>query len=84
MTFDRSTTREIVIGAPVYTRDNEKLGEVKEVRGGAFKVAADMQPDYWLPTTCLSTLSTGTTERLMVDTTKDHIGDFKIDEPRGR
>jgi hypothetical protein len=81
MTYNRTMTQNITIGCPVYTRDNEKLGEVKELRGEAFKVSADMQPDYWLPTTCLTSSTPG---RLVVDVTKDRIGDFKIDEPRSR
>jgi hypothetical protein len=81
MTFNRTMTRDIAIGTPVYSRDNEKLGELKEFRGDAFKVNADMQPDYWLPTACLSNESTG---RLVVNATKDRIGDLKVDEPRLR
>jgi hypothetical protein len=81
MTYERTMTRDIAIGTPVCTRDNEKLGEVKELRGDAFKVSADMQPDYWLPAACLTNDAAG---RLVVDATKDRIGDLKIDEPRRR
>jgi hypothetical protein len=79
MTFNRSMTRDIAIGTPVFTRDNEKLGEVKAFRGEAFQVSAPMQPDYWLPTTCLRSDATG---QVVVDATKDHIGDLKIADPR--
>jgi hypothetical protein len=81
MAFERTMTRDIAIGTPVYTRDNEKLGEFKELRGDAFKVSADLQPDYWLPTACLNTSTAG---RVVVEATKDRIGDLKIDEPRQR
>jgi hypothetical protein len=81
MTYNRTMTHDVAIGCPVFTRDNEKLGEVKEVRGDAFKVSAQMQPDYWLPTTCLTS---STPDRLVVDIPKDRIGDFKLDEPRSR
>ena len=78
MTFPR-TTHDITIGAPVCTRDGEELGTVREVRGTAFKVAAPMQPDYWLPTTCLAPDAAG---RLVVEAEKARIGDLKVDEPR--
>jgi hypothetical protein len=81
MTLNRSMIRDIAIGTPVFTRDNEKLGEVKECRGEAFKVSAPMQPDYWLPATCLRSDATG---QVVVDATKDRIGDLKIEEPRLR
>jgi hypothetical protein len=81
MTFDRTMTRDIAIGTPVYTRDNEKLGDVKELRADAFKVSASMQPDYWLPTACLSMEAAG---RLVVDATKDRISALKVAEPRSR
>jgi hypothetical protein len=82
MTFNRSMTQNIAIGTPVFTRDNEKLGEVKEFRGDAFKVSAEMAPDYWLPTACLTASSAAGT--VVVDATQDRIGDLKIDEPRSR
>jgi hypothetical protein len=81
MTFQR-TMQDIAIGTPIYTRDGEELGRVKELRGTAFKVDAAAKPDYWLPTSCLSTA--GSAGRLQVDATKDRIGDLKVDEPRKR
>lgn len=81
MTFQR-TMQDIPIGTTIFTRDGEELGRVKEVRGTAFKVDAPAQPDYWLPTSCLSTASTA--GRLLVDAVKDRIGDLKVDEPRSR
>jgi len=80
MTFQR-TMQDITIGTPVSTVDGEQLGTVKELRGTAFKVDAPGQPDYWLPTSCLSGGATG---RLMVEASKDRIGDFKVDEPKQR
>jgi hypothetical protein len=35
-------------GMEVYTRDHHRLGTVKEVRGGCFKVKARLARDYWL------------------------------------
>jgi rRNA processing protein Gar1 len=78
MTYQRTMT-DIPIGAPVFARDGEQLGTVKEVRGTAFKVGAALKPDYWLPTSAL-TPSTG---RLLVEATKDRIADLTVDEPKG-
>ena len=78
MTFQR-TMQDISIGTPVCTREGDELGTVKEVRSTAFKVDAKAQPDYWLPTACLSSASTAS--RLFIEADKDHIGDLKVDEP---
>jgi hypothetical protein len=40
----------IQTGLPVYTLDNKRLGTVKEVEDGAFKVDARFRKDYWLAT----------------------------------
>jgi hypothetical protein len=80
MTFQR-TMQDIPVGTPVLTRDGEEFGTVKEARGAEFKVNAQGQPDYWLPTSCLSSATTG---RLRVDAPKDRIGDLKVDEPKAR
>ncbi len=66
------------MGAAVYTADGDRLGTVKEVVGGCFKVDARMQPDYWLASDCI-TSTTGTEVRLNV--AKDELGDAKMDGP---
>ena len=37
------------------------------------------QPDYWLPTSCLTE---GVTGQVIVAATKDRISDLTIDEPK--
>ena len=69
---------EFVVGCPVFTRDGEKLGEVKAVRAGAFQVNASMQPDYWLST---SQVATCAADRVAVAFDKDRLGDYKLDAP---
>ena len=66
------------VGAEVMTADGDKLGKVKEVSGGCFKVDARMQPDYWLGTDCIAGSSAGAV-RLTIN--KDQLGDAK-DEGR--
>jgi len=75
------TRREVPLGAPVVTADGERLGTVKDVRGGAFKLDAAGQPDYWLPTSCLTDSGSG---HLTVEATMDRIGELKVDEPQTR
>jgi len=39
----------VTAGSPIYTRDDQKIGKVKEVRGQYFKVETGLfQRDYWL------------------------------------
>ncbi len=66
------------VGAEVYTSDGDKLGKVKEVSGGCFKVDASMRPDYWLASDC-ATSATGSEVRLNI--AKDRLGDAKVDGP---
>lgn len=67
-------------GTDIYTADNDKIGQVKEVRGGYFKVDAMGQPDYWLETACCASGYTGGEVHLVF--TKDKLGEHKIDEAR--
>jgi hypothetical protein len=69
---------EIVIGCPVYTRDGERLGDVKEVRAGALKIDAAMQPDYWLSTGHIDAVLP---DRLTLAFPKDALDDYKLDSP---
>lgn len=45
---EQQSNDRVNVGAPVVTSDGERLGEVKELRGPYFKVAAPRRPDYWL------------------------------------
>ena len=78
MTFQR-TMQPPPMGTPVFSRDGEHLGTVKEIRDTAFKLDVTGQPDYWLPTTCLTEDTTG---RMIVAATKDQIGDLTVKEPK--
>jgi hypothetical protein len=51
---------------------------VREVRGRSFKVNAAMDPDYWLPIHCVSSV---TGNRVFLSFPKDRLGDYKTDEP---
>ncbi|HZT06511.1 MAG TPA: hypothetical protein VFC51_05735 [Chloroflexota bacterium] len=73
------TTHHVPIEAEVFTRDHDNLGHVGEVREDCFKVSAAMQPDYWLPTSCVSSV---TGDEVFVIFNKDRLDDFKMSEPR--
>jgi hypothetical protein len=81
MTYDRTTgmMHNLPMGAEVFTSDGDKIGEVAEIRGSAFKVDVAMQPDYWLP---LNAVSSSAGNRVVLTFHKDHLGDYKMDEPR--
>jgi hypothetical protein len=64
-------------GIDIYTRDGDRLGQVKELRGDYFKVDAPMSPDYWLSTECLRG-SMGT-DRVEVLFAKGELDDYKRD-----
>ena len=72
---------DIKPGLPVYTLDNEQLGEVKEVTDDRVKIDAPMQPDYWLLRRDVLSFSA---ERVTVNFNKDQLGDFKTDGPDKR
>ena len=68
-------------GGPVYTSDGDKLGTVKDVLGDTFKLDVTGQPDYWLRT---GDILTSAVDRITMRFDKDHLGDFKVDQPAVR
>jgi len=66
------------VGWAVFTRDGNKIGTVKGLRRGIFKVAAPMQPDFWFSTRHVA-LSTSNRVGLTFD--RDQLGDYKLDNP---
>jgi hypothetical protein len=66
------------VGAQVVTADGEELGKVKEVAGGCLKVAASMQPDYWLGSDCIASTSTS---EVRLSITQDQVDSAKVNAP---
>lgn len=64
-------------GTPVLTSDGEQLGELKEIRGPYFKVAAPHSPDYWLQ---LSFTRTGDKGQIVTTFTKHELGSYKVED----
>ena len=71
-------TENITMGADVFTSEGDRLGQVAEVRGTAFRVDVSMMPDYWLPADCVDSADAG---GVHLECTKDEVGDHKIDAP---
>jgi hypothetical protein len=72
------TGQSIPVGSDVFTSDGDKLGQVAEVRGSAFRVDVSMMPDYWLPADCVETSDT---TGVRLECSKDEVGDHKVDAP---
>jgi hypothetical protein len=68
---------DVRVGAPVVTRDGERLGEVKEFRGPYFKVAAPARPDYWLQLSFACPDSDG---HVVMDFGKDDLDAYKVED----
>src|SRR5215207_5048826 len=68
---------DIAEGADVLTADGDKVGEVKEIRGGYFKVNAHLQLDYWLQRQFVTSNADG---KVTMSFTKDELGDYKVAE----
>jgi hypothetical protein len=68
-------TNDFIVGARVRTADGEELGEVKELVGRYFKVAAPMAPDYWLPQECLKAASDS---ELLLTITRDEVSGYEV------
>jgi hypothetical protein len=75
MTMD--PVRNIRLGLEVHTLDGEKIGTVKEVRGGALKVDAPMRPDFWLPR---SLVLSWTNERVTMDFNEADLFEHTLSE----
>jgi len=75
-----TTANQVMHGAQVMTSDGERLGEVVEIRGDAFRIDIAMMPDYWLPASCV-TSADPTTVRL--ECPKSEVDEHKIEAPDG-
>lgn len=73
---ERGATQVVMPDSPVFTSDGHKLGKVKEVRNGCFKVDVRMAPDYWLGMACVGSV---TSDGVMLSVDKDHLDDAKVD-----
>jgi hypothetical protein len=70
---------DVPLGHDVYSSDDDKLGVVKEVQGRSFKVAVNLQPDYWLSFDAVRGVEAG---RVVVTFPKDDLRGYKMDDPQ--
>ena len=69
------------VGAPVIAQDGEKIGKVKEIRQGAFKVETGLfRPDFWLTGDAIE--SAVPDEAVTLAVAKDALDSYKVDEPK--
>ena len=66
---------DIAEGADVLAADGDKIGEVKEVRGGYFKVNVHLRPDYWLQRQFVTSNADG---KVTMSFKKDELDDYKV------
>jgi uncharacterized protein (TIGR02271 family) len=78
LTTHHNAPGQIIVAAPVISRDGTQLGTVKEVRGDAFKVDAPMQPDYWLGNQAVQSWDG---QQVLLAFDAEHLGDFRVDSP---
>ena len=71
----------VSVGAPVYTRDEQKIGTVKDIRGQAFQVEPGglFKRSYWLPGDTVEMAVPE--EAVILSASQDQLDDLKIDEP---
>ena len=69
----------VTVGAPIYTRDEQKVGKVKDIRGHAFLVETGLlKRDFWLTGEAIETAIPEEAVILSVD--ESELGDYKLDE----
>ncbi len=74
----------VSLGAAVYTKDEHRIGKLKEIRGNFFQIGTPfLQRDYWLPGDCVA--SAGPDERVLLWVSKGQVDGRKTegDPPRG-
>ena len=81
MTAERGSVGQSLVGVPVYTRDGERIGRVKEVRSRAFKVDAPRKADYWVGG---GHIASAADTRVTLDIVKRQLGGCKIAAPAGQ
>jgi hypothetical protein len=69
---------DIAEGAEVFTSDGEKLGTIKEIGIGYFKLDVRLRGDYWLQRQFVTSNEGG---RVTMSFTKDEAKDYEVDSP---
>jgi hypothetical protein len=81
MTAQDSGFSDMELDWPVFASDGNKLGEVKDIQGGYFKIAAPRQQHFWLRTSDISSTSS---DRVVMQFDTRHLRGHKTDDPAKR
>ena len=65
-------------GDDIYSRDGERLGQVKEIRDGYVHVDATAAPDYWLPAGLVASFADG---RITMAFDEDQLKEHRVTAP---
>ncbi|MBI5947513.1 MAG: PRC-barrel domain-containing protein [Chloroflexi bacterium] len=68
------------VGAPVFTRDGKKVGTVKDLAGGSFKVGVHWRRDFWLSTDEVERANPFAVHLLVDD---NELWAYKLERPAG-
>jgi len=77
---EQPLAERVTVGASVVTSDGERLGEVKELRGPYFKVAAPWRPDFWLQQSFTQRDAKG---QVVTGFTKDELNAYEVKDILG-
>jgi len=72
---EQGSNERVTVGALVVTSDGERLGEVKELHGPYFKVAAPARTDYWLQQSFTRRDAKG---QVVTEFTKDKLSEYEV------
>lgn len=78
MSTPMSQVREPVVDTPVYSRDGQQVGYIKEIHGGYFKLDAPMARDYWLSNTYIAESNL---DRVTLSLQKAEMDDHRLSAP---
>ena len=67
---------ELPVGAPIYSRDNQHLGTVKEARDRCFLVDVRLAFDYWLSRRCVAAVRDG---QVVLAVDKREVSQYLVD-----
>ncbi len=78
MSSPMQQVREPIVDTPVFSRDGDQIGFVREIHGGYFKIDAPMAKDYWLSTVYIAD---STLDRVSLTLNKGEIDEHRLDAP---
>lgn len=78
MSSPMQQVREPIVDTPVFSLEGEKVGYVKEIHGGYFKIDVPMAKDYWLSTVYIAD---STLDRVSLTLRKGEMDEHRLSAP---